>query len=155
VAIRREDYILRLIEELQLMIAQAVAERNEGKLGQALLSAVAAQEKLFARPTADFAARGIDEQLRLLTVDESPATARAKCLAYAALLEESGRIYAAKNRADLAASANQLALFVTLTVAAGDRPRRGELQPQIDALLARLRPGPLYPPVQEMLDRLA
>ncbi len=137
------------------MITQAVAERSEGKLGQALLSALAAQEKLFARPVAEIAARGIDEQLRLLTVDESPVTARAKCLAYAALLQETGRIYAARRRADLAASANQLALYVTLTVGEGDPARRGELRAQIDALLAQLPADQLHPPVQELLARLA
>src|ERR1700722_1016129 len=115
-AIRREDYILELIQELQAFVAQAVNLGDSGKLGEALMTMVRAQEKLFARPMAEFAPLGIDEQLRLLTVSELPERARAKVLAYALLLTEGGKIYGARGRRDLAASAFQLALYATLTV---------------------------------------
>jgi hypothetical protein len=154
-AIRREDYILELIQELQAFVAQAVNLGDSGKLGEALMTMVRAQEKLFARPMAEFAPLGIDEQLRLLTVSELPERARAKVLAYALLLTEGGKIYGARGRRDLAASAFQLALYATLTVAAGDRDRAGELQPAIADLRSRLTDEELNPPVRELLDRLA
>jgi hypothetical protein len=119
------------------------------------MTMVRAQEKLFARPTAEFAARPVDEQLRLLTVDETPEKARAKLLAYAALLTEGGKIYGGRGRRDLAASAFQLALYVTLTAADTDRARAGELQPAIAGLRARLNDDELNPPVRELLARLA
>ena len=79
-AIRREDYILELIQELQAFVAQVVNLGQNGKVGEALMTMVRAQEKLFARPMAEFAPLGIDEPLRLLTIDEPPDTARAKVL---------------------------------------------------------------------------
>jgi hypothetical protein len=154
-AIRREDYILELIDELQAFVAQALHQSDSGKLGEALMTMVRAQEKLFARPMAEFAARPIDEQLRLLTINETPDKARAKVLAYAALLTEGGKIYGGRGRTDLADSAFQLALYATLTVAETDRARAGELQPAIAGLRSRLADDQLNPPVRELLARLA
>ena len=153
-AIRREDYILELIDELQAFVAQALHQGDRGLLGEALMTLVRAQEKLFARPTAEFAGLPIDEQLRLLVLDETPDKARAKVLAYAALLTEGGKIYGGRSRHDLAASAFQLALYVTLTAAETDRARAGELQPAIAGLRARLNDGELNPPVRELLAKL-
>ena len=110
---QREDYLMRMTEELCEFVARAVLLRDTGQLAQALQIAVQAQERLFARPAAEFAALPVDEQLRLLTLDESPDQARAKCLAYASILEEAGNVYQARGRDDLAASALQLALYVT------------------------------------------
>ncbi len=151
---QREDYLLRLIEELREFVARAVALRHTDQLGQALLTVVTAQERLFARPAADFTARGIDEQLRLLTIDESAETARGKCLAYAAILREAGNVYRGLGREDLAASAWQLALYVTLTVAVGNEAKAGDLRPAIGELRARLTEDSLQPPVRELLAKL-
>jgi len=153
-AIRREDYLLELIEELRVFVAQALEQGDQGKLGEALLTLVRAQEKLFARPTAEFASRDIDEQLCLLTVDESPERARAKVLAYAALLTEGARIYGGRGRSELAASARQLALYVTLTAAVADPARAAGLQPAIAELRGRVPDRQLNPLVREMLARL-
>jgi hypothetical protein len=154
VAGQREDYLLRLIEELREFVARAVALRNTDQLGEALLTVVTAQERLFARPAVDFTSRAIDEQLRLLTIDESAETARGKCLAYASILREAGNVYRALGREDLAASAWQLALYVTLTVAVGNEGKAGELRPAIGDLRARLTDDALQPPVRELLARL-
>jgi hypothetical protein len=150
----REDYLLRLIEELREFVAQAVALRDTGRLGQALLTIVAAQERLFARPAAEFASRPVDEQLRLLTIDEAPGTARGKCLAYASILREAGRTYAALGRDDLAAGACQLALYVTLTVALASGEPAADLGPAIAELRARVPAASLQGPVRELLARL-
>jgi hypothetical protein len=154
VASQREDYLLRLIEELREFVARAVALRNTDQLGEALLTVVSAQERLFARPAADFTSRAIDEQLRLLTIDESAETARGKCLAYASILREAGNVYRALGRDDLAASAWQLALYVTLTVALGDGAKAGDLRAAIGDLRARLAEDSLQPPVRELLAKL-
>jgi hypothetical protein len=151
---QREDYLLRLIEELRECVTRAVALRNTDQLGQALLTIVAAQERLFARPAADFAARPIDEQLRLLTLDESAETARGKCLAYASILREAAHVYRARGRADLAASADQLALYVVLTVALGNPAQAEELRGSIAELRGRLPEDSLQAPVRELLARL-
>ena len=151
---QREDYVMRLIDELRTFVTRAIALRDNGQLDQALHTAVQAQERLFARPAAEFAARPVDEQLRLLTLDESPDQARAKCLAYASILEEAGNVYQARARDDLAAGALQLALYVRLTVALENEPRAAELRPSIETLHSRLAAVPLSPPVRELLDKL-
>jgi hypothetical protein len=151
----REDYLLRLIDELREFVARAVALRDASKLQQALMTVVQAQEKLFARPAAQFAALSLDEQLRLVALDDPPAMARAKKLAYADILREAGKIYEARLQPDLAISACQLALQVTLTVALEDPAQAGELRPAIAELLPHVPEERRSPPVAEMLVRLA
>jgi hypothetical protein len=149
---QRDDYILRAIEQLRQLVALAVKMRDTGKLDQALLAVVAAQEKLFARPASEFMGLTLDEQLRLLRIGESEATGRAKCLGYAAALREAGLIYEARDKRDLAASAFQTALYVTLLVAAESRESAAELTASIGELLERVPVESLNEPVKELLD---
>ncbi len=151
---RRDDYILRAIEQLRLMVAAAVKLRDGGKLDQALLSIVSAQEKLFARPAPAFMSLGLDEQLHLLKVGESPDSAREKCLGYAAILREAGLVYEACGKSDLAQSAFQSALYVNLSIAVESKASTGELMPAIAELLARVPFEDLHAPVKEFLARL-
>lgn len=151
----RDDYILRFIELLAKAIAQATKYRQDGKLDQALIALVAAQERLFARPTTEFAALPLDEQLRLLTVSEPPPAARAKSLGYGSLLREAGLIYEARGRPDLAASAFELALEITLTVAVRANASDAELAASVEDLLPRIPAEQLHPPTKELLETYA
>jgi hypothetical protein len=151
----RDDYILRFIELLGKALAESVRLREDGRHDQALIALVAAQEKLFARPTTEFAGLTLDEQLRLLTIGEAPASARTKCLGYGALLREAGLVYEARNRPDLAVSAFQLALEISLTVAANANTRDAELTASVEDLLPRIPPEQLYEPTKELLERFA
>lgn len=94
------------------MVERAVALRDAGQLGQALQAVVIAQEKLFARPAAEFMGLGIEDQLRMLAFGESAETARAKRDTLADILQEGARIYAARGRTDLAESARALSARV-------------------------------------------
>ena len=89
----RQDYLLRLIEQLRQFVAQALALRQAGKLDEALMALAHAQEKLFVRPAAEFRHLPIVDQLRLLTLGESPAAGRDKCVAYATILEQAGLVF--------------------------------------------------------------
>jgi hypothetical protein len=149
----REDYLIPMIEDLRIFVARAIGLRDQGQLGAALQSVVVAQERLFARPAAEFTALPVDEQLRLLCLDESPATARAKCLAYSAMLEEGGNVMAARGRDDLAASAWQLALYVAAW-ACLSHPAPGP-DPALARLGARVRADQIQPPTRALLERLA
>lgn len=153
-ASKRDDYILRAIEQLRLMVAAAVRLRDGGKLDQALLAIVSAQEKLFARPAPAFMGLGLDEQLHLLKVGESPSSAREKCLGYAALLREAGLVYEARGKPDLAVSAFQSALTITLTMAVESKAAVEELTPSITELLEHVPAESLFAPVKELLARL-
>jgi len=148
----RDDYILRFVELLAKAIAQATKLRQDGKLDQALIVLVAAQERLFARPTAEFATLPLDEQLRLLTISEAPPAARTKCLGYGSLLREAGLIYQARGRPELAASAFELALEITLTVAVRANAVDAELAASVEELLPRIPPEQLHEPTKELLE---
>lgn len=151
---QRDDYILRAIDQLRQLVAQAVKLRDTGKLDQALLAIVTAQERLFARPAPQFMGLGLDEQLRLLKLGESPDSARAKCLGYAASLREAGLVYEARDKRDLAIGAFQSALYVTLVVAAENKSTVDELRTSLTELLARIPPDQLQLPTQSLLAQI-
>lgn len=152
---KRDDFILRAIEQLRIMVAAAVKFRNGHQLDQALLAILSAQEKLFARPAPDFMGLDLDEQLRLLRVSEAPDTAREKCLGYAALLREAGLVYEAREKPELAVSAFQSALYIVLTVAVeASLPADNDLAATIADLLDRVPVELLHAPVKELLSQL-
>jgi hypothetical protein len=149
---QRDDYVLRLIDELRQFVAQLMKLNNASRLDEALMAAVSAQEKLFARPAADFMARPVDEQIRILKTGESEDTGRTKCLAYAAILEEAGLVYRAKSQEDFANGAFEMALYVMLSVAL-ESPEGPGLHADVARLLGRVGPDKLHAIVSNMLDR--
>ena len=149
----RDDYILRFVELAARAIAEALKLRGQGKIEQAMIVVVQAQEKLFAPPMAEFIGLPIDQQIRLLTISEPPQSARSKLLAYASLLREAGLIYAERDRSELAASAFQLALHVTLQAAIVANARDAEINAAADDLLPRIPADQLLEPTQELLRR--
>ncbi|HEY0945731.1 MAG TPA: hypothetical protein VGD81_10700 [Opitutaceae bacterium] len=157
-ASRRDDYLIRMIEQLRQFVAEALRRRESGQLDLALVMLMQAQEKLFARPTAGFIALPLDEQLRLLTLDEPPETAREKTLLYAELLKEASKVYRARDQRELATSALQLALQVTLIAAIASPSHRETLRLEAAALLGELTPelspDELHAPVQALLAEL-
>lgn len=148
----RDDYILRFINLLREALAEALRLRTAGNYEQALLTLMIAQEKLFARPAPEFLGRPLDEQLRMLTIGESDENARTKVLGYASLLREAGLVYEKRDRRDLAESAFQLALHVTLlSAASATGSARDETLEQARELLARVPADQLHEPVKELL----
>ena len=112
---QRQDYLLRMIEELGRFVAQAAKFRQAGHHDAALLEILRAQERLFARPAQEFTGRTLEDQMRLLTVGEPDASAIEKCAAYAGLIVEAGVIYQAAGQPALALGAGRFALqIVTL-----------------------------------------
>ncbi|HTZ20985.1 MAG TPA: hypothetical protein VMC06_08890 [Opitutaceae bacterium] len=149
----RQDYLLRLIEQLRQFVAQALALRQAGKLDEALIALVHAQEKLFVRPAAEFRHLPLDEQLPMLKLGESAETGRNKCIAYAAILEQAGLVYQGKNQDAIAGSAFQLALHVLLLVASEPGAVTPELRSEIARLRERVNVEELNAPTRELLAR--
>ena len=147
----REDYILHFIGLLRQAIAQILNYRVAGQYEEALLAAFSAQEKLFGRKTAELAALDLEELLRLLRLDETSAVGREKVLGYAALLRETGLVYEAMSRHDLALGCFQLALHIMLTVVVGEKTGSDEVWTSMRDLMARIPPGQLHAPVVELL----
>ncbi|HVW22547.1 MAG TPA: hypothetical protein VHC86_15135 [Opitutaceae bacterium] len=152
----REDYLIRLIEDLRIFVSRAIHLRDQGQLGQALQAVVIAQERLFARPAAEFTVLPLDEQLRLLCLDEPAESARAKCLAYSTMLEEGGNVMEARGRDDMAASAWQLALYVAAWAALSyPAPAEPAAAAAVGRLRRRVPAEHLQPPTKALLERLA
>ena len=164
----RDDYILRMVDLLRQAIVQSIKLREKGHPDQAMFALMVAQEKLFARRLAEFAPLPLEEQLRLLTIDEPADAARQKVLIYAKLLREAAFNYEARDRRDLAENTFQLALNVALHGLLGARDgaagkaaeeaASGELDDDstefLRDLLKRIPPLTLHAPTVEMLQKL-
>ncbi len=149
--IQRQDYILRQIDLLRQFVARLTDRRTDREVEEALLLSFHLQEKLLPLPPAEFLQLDLAMQMEVLRLNESPAAAREKIIAYAALLSETAGLYAVKGRIDLADGARQMALYAALNVALespGSTPAAAGL---IDTLAAQLDPADLHAPVSELL----
>ena len=153
-ASQKQDYLLRLIEELGQLVTEIVNLRPQGNHDAALHTLLQAQERLFARPAQEFITQPIEEQLHLLVIGETSANAREKCVLYASLLTEAGHTYLAREQTALASGAYQLALHILLLTALHhSAPDAAEDRTRIAALLNLLPGDQLVTEVKEMLDQ--
>ncbi len=109
---QRQDYLLRLIEELGRFVREALRGAEPRRAETALPAIVAAQEKLFARPAAEFVGLTPEAQVDLLAFGESPATAREKGLTFAAILDYAAELYEAAGRPALALASREWAAAI-------------------------------------------
>jgi hypothetical protein len=153
---QKQDYMLRLIEELASYLAEIRRLRDGGSGDAALLTVLQAQQRLFARPAQEFMARSLEEQVHLLVIGETDADAREKCLAYATLLTEAGHTYQARKQTAVASGAYQLALRVLLLTARQfPGPDRANMQARVAALLDRVAVEDLDAEVKGLLNQFA
>lgn len=115
---QRQDYLLRLIEELGRFVREALRGAEPQRAEAALPAIVAAQEKLFGRPVADWVNLAPEAQADLLAFGESPETAREKCATYAAILDHAAELYAAAGRPALALASREWANTIRALAAA-------------------------------------
>jgi|UniRef100_UPI00404B4AF7 hypothetical protein len=148
---QRQDYILRMIGELQQFVRGAIGTGGPSGAKEALHAVMHAQQQLFQRPVAEVIALALTEQIELLGQGYTPEVAAEKVATYAAILEEGALVYDAMERTDLAFSSRQLALSALLTAAIRWPEATALFDPDIDKILAELMPGDLNPVVQEML----
>lgn len=106
---QRQDYLIRLIEELGRFVREVIRSGEARQIDSAVPAIVQAQEKLFARPATTFLTRPLEEQIDLLAAGESAATAAEKCVTYAGILRLAAQVYSAKQRDVLAHSSEQIA----------------------------------------------
>jgi len=153
---QRQDYLLRLLEDLGKLVLEATRFREAGRHDAALLTILQAQERLFARPAREFMARSVEQQLHLLAVGESDVNAADKCLAYANLLIEAGVTYQARGQAQPALGACQIALQI-IELAGRRFPDMDSAGPRARAttLLAAAPENDLKAQVVALLNRLA
>lgn len=152
-ASQREDYIIGQIQLLRQFVARLLRRREEAGMHEAIQLAMHLQEKLFARPAAEFLRLEVSEQIAALKLGESKEAGHAKCLAYATLLKETATLYQIRNQDDLAAGARQLALHVVLSVAVDQPVGDTSVNLLLAELTASLGQTELHPPVRELQEK--
>jgi len=148
----RRDYILRIIDEVGLLLRRVLQQRAAGRPGEGLQSVVAACERLFVMEAARIFQFTPDQHWVMLAEGEPPDIARDKILLYAALNAEAGHCYRALGNAALARQSCTNALRLTLKAksayAAEGWP---EYAPKPADLLAALREAPLDAATQALV----
>ena len=109
---QRQDYLLRLIEELGRFVREVLRSGEKPRAEAALPALVQAQERLFALPAEVFLGRPLEVQVDLLAKGESSETTADKCITYAGILHHAAELYTALGRPALALSSRQVATQV-------------------------------------------
>lgn len=110
----RRDYILRIIDEVGLLLARVVFQRGQGRAEDALQSVVMACERLFGQEAHWLFQFTPDQHFVMLTQGEAPADARDKLLLYATLNREAAACYLALGNMAVAQASHMNALRFTL-----------------------------------------
>ena len=148
----RRDYILRIIDEVGLLLRRVLQQRAAGRPAEGLQSVVAACERLFVMEAAQLFQFTPDQHWVMLTEGEPPDIARDKILLYAALNAEAGRCYQALGNAALSRQSFTNALRLTLKATSAFAPEGWpEYAPKPAELLATLGPAPLDADTQALL----
>ena len=140
----RRDYILRILDEVGLLLSRVLSKRVDGSHAEALQTVVTACERLFQMEAARLFQFTPDQHFLMLAEGEPPEIARDKVLLYAALSAEAGRCYRALGNAPLARqsliNALRLAAKARQSYAAAGWPA---FAPNVDELLGALDGAPL------------
>jgi hypothetical protein len=150
---QRQDYILQQIELLRQFVARLIRTKESTGLNDMLQLSFSLQEKLFARPPAEFLQLEVNEQISALMAGESRPAGQEKCLTYARLLADTATLYQFRGRDDLAFGARQLALHVALLVILDEAEDSTAARTLVNELKDLLTGSNLHPPVRELLGR--
>lgn len=148
---QRQDYLLRMTEELREFVNAILQAANPGRGAEALHAVVHAQQQLFQRPPAEFIGRDLAGQIDLLARGESAVGAAEKTATYAEILREAARVYEGLQRSAQATSSRVLALAVLLEGAMRWPDQRHYFATPITELRAQIPAEAVNPLVQEML----
>lgn len=139
----QRDYILRLIDQVGLLLRRAIEQRERHSPQEALQSVMAACERLFGLDAAELFRFTPDQHFVMLTQDGAD-DAREKVLIYAALCAEAARAFRQLNQPAHARQSfiNSLRLVAQARLAF---PAEGwpDYAPRAADLLAELVPEPL------------
>ncbi len=98
----RNDYILRIIDEVTRILARIIFKRRAGADQEALETVIEGFQRLFSLQADQIFQLTPEHHFVMLTLDEPPDIARDKVLLYAALSAEAGRIYKKLGNAQMA-----------------------------------------------------
>lgn len=110
----RRDFILRIIDEVGLLLRRALQLRSSRRPEEGLHSMVSACERLFQLEAVQLFQFTPDQHFAMLIEGEAPDVARDKVLLYAALSEEAGRCYRELGNTTLSQQSFLNALRLTL-----------------------------------------
>lgn len=149
----RRDYILRMIDEVSLLLARVLLKRREGREQEALQTIVQACERLFCMEAHQLFQFTPDQHYLMLAEGEPPEIARQKILIYAALNTEAGHVYRKLGNGPLARATFESALRLVLRAGGQfgeDAPPA--FSPKVSDLLEALAGEPLDAETQALLQ---
>ncbi len=141
-----EDYIMRQIHLLVQVLLRLVRLRRAGQYEQARAEVDQSLVQLFGVDSEALATLSEEALLDLLTMGESGAIARDRCIVGAALLRETAAAYTAQGQPEQGAEFYLRALYLLLSALLSDeRFRPPAYAPSVDELVAALE-GYILPP---------
>ncbi|MBA4138016.1 MAG: hypothetical protein C0518_11920 [Opitutus sp.] len=146
---QREDYLIREMARLRILVAALLDRRNPADVDHALELSLAMQVKLFPLPAREFLSLDAADQFNRLCTNRPADEAAESVLTYAELLVHTATLYDCKERTDLATGARQLALHMALLVALELHDPAGDNT--VDLLRRSLAGEQLHAPVHELL----
>jgi hypothetical protein len=106
---QRQDYVLRLIDQLGAFLRQVWILRKGGQPDEAIMAVVRAQENLMSAFASEFSQWDVERQFERLIDGEEPVRACDKVFAYALLMDAAAEAYRDKDLEALAEGAGMLA----------------------------------------------
>ena len=110
----QRDYLLRIIDQVALLLARAIRQREASTPQEGLQSIMAACERLFGMEAVQLFQFTPDQHVVMLAKGEDPEAAQAKILIYARLNQEAGACYQRLGQANLAQQSFVNALRLSL-----------------------------------------
>lgn len=133
---QRQDYVLRLIDQLGAFLRQVWVLRKGGKPDEAIMAVVRAQENLMSAFASEFSQWDLERQFERLIDGEEPTRACDKVFAYALLMDAAAEAYRDKELEALAHGAGMLAEQVRALA----RDKFPEESAQAEARASKARP---------------
>lgn len=148
---QREDYLLREIGRLRVLVTALLNERRPDDVEHALELALSLQVKLFPVSPHEFLALDAVAQFEALRRGLADDEAAEKVQTYAELLFHAATLYDFKERHDLATGARQLSLHMALLAALELHDTAGDST--VELLRQGLEGEHLHAPVLELLEQ--
>jgi hypothetical protein len=132
---QREDYVLRLIDQLGVFMRQITWMRDQGNDDEALITLVRGQETLMGSFAHEIAGWNFEQQFERLVQSETPQRGCEKVYAYALMLDRAADVYRDREQTALVEGAQMLAD----TMRTMAQERFGELANAVAQKLGALR----------------
>ena len=135
----RRDYLLRIIDQVALLLVRAIRQRESSVPQEGLQSIMAACERLFGMDAVQLFQFTPDQHVLMLAKGEEPEAAHDKIMIYARLNQAAGVCYERLGQANLALQSFTNALRLSLAAKAqSPKAPAPDFAPDMYQLLAKI-----------------